>query len=203
MRLRKFSNKKFKNPQERAKNLSEALKGKHCSPRTEFKKGHKGYSGMLNKKHSKETKKKMREAKLKNPPKWMIGKHPTSETRLKQRKAKLGKPTWNKGKRCPQLARENNPNWKGGITPLVLQIRHCFKYRQWRSDVFTRDDYTCQKCGVRSGIIHADHYPKKFSIIFQKNNIKSLEQAENCEEFWNINNGRTLCKICHRAEGSR
>ena len=68
MRLRKFSNKKFKNPQERAKNLSEALKGKHCSPRTEFKKGHKGYSGMLNKKHSKETKKKMREAKLKNPP---------------------------------------------------------------------------------------------------------------------------------------
>jgi len=29
MRLRKFSNKKFKNPQERAKNLSEALKGKH------------------------------------------------------------------------------------------------------------------------------------------------------------------------------
>ena len=92
---------------------------------------------------------------------------------------------------------EKNPNWKGGITPLVLQIRHCFKYRQWRSDVFTKDDYTCQKCGVRSGIIHADHYPKKFSIIFQENNIKSLEQAENCEEFWNINNGRTLCINCH------
>ena len=47
MRLRKFSNKKFKNPQERAKNLSEALKGKHCSPRTEFKKGHKGYRCFL------------------------------------------------------------------------------------------------------------------------------------------------------------
>lgn len=26
---------------------------------------------------------------------------------------------------------------------------------------------------------------------------KTLEDAENCEELWNINNGRTLCKSCH------
>ena len=28
--------------------------------------------------------------------------------------------------------------------------------------------------------------------------ILNLEQALNCEEFWNINNGRVLCKECHK-----
>ena len=90
--------------------------------------------------------------------------------------------------------------WKGGITPLVLQIRHCFKYRQWRSEVFIRDDFTCQMCGERGKVVNADHYPKTFSNIFHENKIKSLEEALACEEFWNINNGRTLCKSCHTEE---
>ena len=89
-------------------------------------------------------------------------------------------------------------NWKGGITSLSSRIRHLFKYRQWRSDIFTRDDYTCQICGLRGGELNVDHYPKMFSEIFKENNIKTLEEAEICEEFWNINNGRTLCKKCHQ-----
>lgn len=93
----------------------------------------------------------------------------------------------------------NSPNWKGGITPLTKIIRHCFKYRQWRSDVFTRDDYACQVCGIRSGngkavYLEADHYPKMFSEIFAEYKIKSLDEALACEEFWNINNGRTVCR---------
>src|ERR1035437_7744346 len=36
--------------------------------------------------------------------------------------------------------------WKGGISDLRDLIRHSFKYRQWRSDCFTRDDFTCQEC---------------------------------------------------------
>ena len=92
---------------------------------------------------------------------------------------------------------EEHYNWKGGITELTKQIRHCFKYRQWRSDIFTRDDFTCQKCSKRGGWIEVDHYPKQFSIILNENNIKTLNQALDCEELWNINNGRTLCKKCH------
>jgi len=113
----------------------------------------------------------------------MLHKQPVSdETRNKKRIAQTG---------------ELGSNWKGGITSLVKLIRRCFKYRQWVSDIFTRDDYTCQECGVKGGTIHADHFPKTFSNIFHENNIKSLEEALNCEEFWNINNGRTLCKPCH------
>ena len=82
---------------------------------------------------------------------------------------------------------------------MLEKIRHCFKYRQWRSDIFTRDDYTCQICSKRDGgIIHADHYPKRFADIFHENKIISLEQALEYEEFWNLNNGRTLCKEYHR-----
>jgi len=95
-----------------------------------------------------------------------------------------------------------HPNWKGGITSLTMRIRSSFKNRQWRSDVFTRDDYTCQMCGARNGCgkavyLEADHYPKMFSEIFQEYKIKTIEQAFACEEFWNINNGRTLCRDCH------
>jgi 5-methylcytosine-specific restriction endonuclease McrA len=100
------------------------------------------------------------------------------------------------GKGNPMYGKKSH-NWQGGITPLLQQIRHYFKYRQWRSDVFTRDDFTCVLCGKRGGWIEADHYPKSFSNIFKENKITSLEQASNCEEFWNINNGRTLCLGCH------
>lgn len=92
-----------------------------------------------------------------------------------------------------------NVNWNGGITPLVEQIRHCLKYRLWRSDVFTRDDFTCQECFTRGGVLHA-HHIKKFSEIIKEYAIKTLEDALNCEELWNLNNGKTLCKKCHDEE---
>jgi len=106
--------------------------------------------------------------------------------------------TINRGKNNPvyKMRKEDTPNWKGGITPLTLTIRHSFEYRQWRSDIFTRDDFTCQKCGKR-GIKIVAHHIKRFSLIFEENKIKTLEQARICEEFWNINNGITLCKECH------
>lgn len=131
----------------------------------------------------------------------------TSSEALKGRKA------WNKGKKRPPISEEwrrhlseskrgkrmgaENPSWKGGKGTLKVQIRRHFKYRQWRSDIFTRDDFTCQECGRRGGTLNAHHAPDSFAFILEINDITTLEQALNCEELWNINNGRTLCERCH------
>lgn len=95
-----------------------------------------------------------------------------------------------------------NPSWKGGITPIMKAIRMSFKYRQWRSDIFTRDDWTCRECNKRAKrgeilIIHA-HHIKEFYKILEEYNIRTLEEALICEELWDINNGLTLCTDCHK-----
>jgi len=109
---------------------------------------------------------------------------------------KKGQPSVFKGKKRLNLQGENNGMWKGGISELTERIRHCFEYRQWRSDVFTRDYFTCQNCGIKGTRLEA-HHIKEFYRIIEEYNIKTLEEALNCEELWNINNGHTLCKKCH------
>jgi len=90
------------------------------------------------------------------------------------------------------------PNWKGGITPLRIMIRTHTLYKRWRTNIFERDDFTCQICGIRGVELNVDHWPKSFSQILHDNNIRSLEDAINCEEMWNIKNNRTLCADCHK-----
>lgn len=101
----------------------------------------------------------------------------------------LGKTPWNKG--------------KGETRSLMAQIRECKEYEKWRSLIFRRDHFTCQICGVKGEKVEADHHPKQFSKIFYTNNINSLEEALSCKEFWDISNGRTLCKKCHKKHGKR
>lgn len=74
-------------------------------------------------------------------------------------------------------------NWKGGITPLNKAIRESFEYKLWREAVYARDNWTCQICSVRGGNVEADHI-KPFST--------------HPELRFAIDNGRTLCSICHR-----
>jgi len=101
-----------------------------------------------------------------------------------------------------QLLGSKNPAWKGGLTPLWKRLRECFKYRQWRSDVFTRDNFTCQECGERGCYLEA-HHIESFIKILRKNKIKTYQEALACEELWNINNGLTLCKKCHNKTKNR
>jgi 5-methylcytosine-specific restriction endonuclease McrA len=89
-----------------------------------------------------------------------------------------------------------HPNWKGGLDPLTIRIRHSFQYRLWRSDVYKRDVWTCQKCGIKGCNIEA-HHIKSFKYILESNHINSFEMAMNCAELWDINNGITLCECCH------
>lgn len=75
-------------------------------------------------------------------------------------------------------------------------IRHSSQYKLWRQEVFKKDNFTCVTCGVRGGVLRADHI-KQFAQIISEYQIKSLEHALLCGELWDINNGRTLCNNCH------
>jgi len=77
---------------------------------------------------------------------------------------------------------ENNPVWRGGLSQGRNLIYRGRKYREWRDSIFQRDNYTCVLCMVRSGKLEADH-------------IKPW--AEFKDGWFDINNGRTLCVICH------
>lgn len=157
-----------------------------------FKIGHKSYL-------TDESRKKMSETRKGKMPK---------NIELLNRLAKNKSPEWVKkfsktktGQIRLNMRGEKHFNWKGGITSLVIRIRHCYKYRQWRSDVFTRDNFTCQECGEKNGsgksIYLEAHHIKEFYKIIEENNIKTIDDSFNCEELWNINNGITFCDKCH------
>lgn len=91
----------------------------------------------------------------------------------------------------------NNNFWRGGKSKLKRQIYNLYEYRQWRSGVFRRDDYTCQNCNNRGGKLEA-HHITAFSVIINHYDLKTVEEAKNCSELWDINNGLTLCVSCHK-----
>lgn len=75
----------------------------------------------------------------------------------------------------------HNWKWKGGITPQDKLERT--KFRQtMQKQIFERDDYTCQLCGVRGVDLQVDH-------------IQSW--AEYVELRFSMDNCRTLCAKCH------
>lgn len=223
-----------KHTEEAKKKMSENKKGKHYSPATEFKKGHKitwkvDYSNDWKKKVSKGWFKKG------NIP-WTKGKRMIEATKRKLSKALKGRKAWNKGQQTPEEIKnklsellkgkhrspktefkkgqyagnknpakrpeikikisrvkkgkphfnqrgKNHPNWKGGITSESERIRNHIEYRSWREAIFTRDNWTCRKCGQRGGKINVHHL---YSFAY----YPDLQTA--------IKNGVTLCKKCHR-----
>ena len=130
--------------------------------------------------------------------------------KIKETQFKNGTRPWNEGKKMTDEYKRNvsktlkgrvgekSRNWKGGLTPIFRVVRNSFIYRQWRSDILFRDDFICQICNIRGGILQVDHFPISFAKIIYENNIKTMQEALDCEELWNINNGRTLCLACHK-----
>lgn len=82
----------------------------------------------------------------------------------------------------------NSPFWKGGVSKINKDERNflmaSFEYRFWRKSIFERDNYTCVWCGDNRGSnLEADH-------------VKSWKDYP--ELRFAIDNGRTLCKECHK-----
>ncbi|MFA6355389.1 MAG: NUMOD3 domain-containing DNA-binding protein [Candidatus Paceibacterota bacterium] len=168
-------------------------RGFHHSEETKRKIGLNGFHyGMLGKKFSKETIEKLRKIhlgkKLSEETKQKISKILTGRKLSKEHLRKISKTQFKKGvipKTCfkkgdIRISGENNSQWKGGIT----RNKHGnTEYKQWRSNVFTRDNWTCQTCQARGCYLEAHH-------------IKSFSRYP--ELRYEISNGVTLCLSCHK-----
>lgn len=105
----------------------------------------------------------------KNPAKQLLVRKKISE-------AKIGLPHFNQ-------RGENHGQWKGGVTPINEKIRKNLEYTIWSKAVFSRDNWTCKKCGARGGKLHSHH-------IYNFADFSNLRTS--------IDNGITLCKNCHK-----
>jgi len=76
----------------------------------------------------------------------------------------------------------------GGISSEVMKVRNSPEYREWRTRVYKRDDFTCQRCGIRGGRLTAHHI--KLFVTHSELRI-------------DIDNGITYCKPCHHFEHAR
>jgi len=90
----------------------------------------------------------------------------------------------NRGKKRPNASGPRHHNWKDGATPEARRDRNSMEYARWRTDVFTRDGYTCQTCGATGVFLEAHH-------------IKSF--AAHRDLRFDVANGQTLCRPCHKA----
>jgi len=82
----------------------------------------------------------------------------------------------------PRQRGDKSHLWRGGVSPAEKIIRESAEYALWRSNVFKRDDWTCQICRKRGGILTAHHIKE-----FLKYPELRMELA----------NGITLCWDCH------
>lgn len=79
--------------------------------------------------------------------------------------------------------KEKHWNWKGGTSTereLAMSRRN---YKDWRTTVFERDNFTCQKCGQWGRSLHAHHIHN---------------YADHPELRLEPTNGITFCEECHR-----
>ena len=124
-------------------------------------------SGMLGKKHKAKTRKLM---SLRHKGKqYSLGVIRSKETRDK---ISIGLK-----KRYDEKGRKNYKRY--------IHLTATKEYKEWRTSVFERDNYTCKCCNERGVYIEADH-------------IKSW--AYYPELRFEVSNGQTLCRPCHRVK---
>jgi hypothetical protein len=148
---------------------------------------------MFGKHPSDETRKKMSDANYgENNPNF--GKHPSAETRQKMSDAHYGEKSCMFGKHPSEETRIKQSCAHQGITPeeftgFVTDEHTLFRksgdYVKWRIAVFERDNHTCQECGAHGGVDLEAHH------------IIPLHLHREPEYSLNVDNGITLCELCH------
>ena len=164
----------FKHSEETKKKISKSLMGRKLS-------------GATRKKMS-ESKKHMSDETKRKIGLMFRGKKLSTEHRKKlSRASKLA--ISNSGLR-KRISDSLNKRWdKIGRKPKrIFERPRNSKYYNWRRGVFERDNYTCQECSIKSGNGKA--------VYLEAHHIKSWVKYKKLR--FNINNGITLCRKCHK-----
>lgn len=104
----------------------------------------------------------------------------TDEYRKKQSESKKGSKNGMYG-----VIGEKHHNWRFDKTKNQRIIeRKSYKYSNWRNSVFKRDNYECKHCG----------YEKGGKLIAHHINSYDIHELQR----YDIDNGVTLCKNCHK-----
>lgn len=80
----------------------------------------------------------------------------------------------------------NKYNWRGGKSAEIHRLRNSAEGIRWRKAVLARDNHTCQECGTDKDI--ETHHIKGFT--------------EFPEFRFDVDNGLTLCRPCHKKTDS-
>jgi len=103
----------------------------------------------------------------------------------------------------------NSVNWKGGVTPFYHCLRSLDEYKTWRITCLKKDWFRCQECYSKEDVIVHHKIPFKvlvneflakynqFSVFDDREILVRLALTH--EPFWDIDNGKTLCKKCHKS----
>lgn len=100
-----------------------------------------------------------------------------------------------------RLFGKDNKNYSGATMELSRRISTLNEYKAWRKAVFDRDKYLCIDC-AHKGYIEAHHLFTLNNLI-KKYEIESYLDVIPIKEFWDINNGVTLCRNCHLKRHNR
>ena len=78
--------------------------------------------------------------------------------------------------------------WKGGVEYHRVE-RSTVEYRNWRREVFKKDGYKCQCCGIKN------HKGLFKSIRLEAHHINDWKN--NVSQRYDVDNGITFCERCH------
>ncbi len=92
-----------------------------------------------------------------------------------------------------KLVGENNPNWRGGVTPEYIRKRSTKAFLNWKQAVRDTAGWQCEKCGIKHG-----KQPDGRLIYLHTHHIKPLHKFP--ELMYEPDNGLCLCPKCHYRE---